>query len=205
MAVLCLQVPATLVADRYGQSDPLGSQQGVVVRLMREPAASSSPKSVFRAALTPRPVHRPPAVVVPSQVRPAPSAQAQARAASQSASPAPGDHGPDDATQAVGAGSASGPSLAYLKVLFQHIQPFLQYPDAARAGRLHGSVQLLVALNRGGTVVGVWVRTSSGSMILDKEAVETVRRAQPLPPVPPELPDVFYFFIPIDFAAPPST
>jgi protein TonB len=44
-------------------------------------------------------------------------------------------------------------------------------------------------MSRDGTLLGVWVKTSSGQAMLDKEAIDTIRRAQPLPSIPPELPD----------------
>jgi protein TonB len=41
---------------------------------------------------------------------------------------------------------------------------------------------------------------SSGSSLLDREALDTVRRAQPLPKVPADLPDPLTLTVAIEFA-----
>ena len=64
---------------------------------------------------------------------------------------------------------------------------------------LEGKVDTQFAMARDGKLLGVWVRTSSGQMLLDKEAVETIRRAQPLPPIPPELPDRLNIQVQLEF------
>lgn len=90
----------------------------------------------------------------------------------------------------------------YKRTLFQHIERVERYPDAARAKRLHGVVQVLFAMNRDGTLLGAWVKTSSGSAILDRAAIEAVRRAQPLPRIPSELPDRLNIVLPVEFGTP---
>ncbi len=51
-------------------------------------------------------------------------------------------------------------------------------------GRLHGAVETLFSMQRDGTLLDVWVKTSSGEVVLDKAAVDAIRRAQPLPSIP---------------------
>ena len=101
---------------------------------------------------------------------------------------APEDAPPSNVMSATAAvsGPASSAAAKFQQTLLRHISRFQRYPSAAGSARL---VDTQFAMARDGTLLGVWVRTSSGQMLLDKEAIETIRRAQPLPPIPPELPD----------------
>lgn len=60
----------------------------------------------------------------------------------------------------------------------------LRYPAEARRERLRGEVHVSFTVDRSGGVGSVRVARSSGSSVLDKAAVETVRRAAPFPPIP---------------------
>jgi protein TonB len=62
----------------------------------------------------------------------------------------------------------------------------LRYPAQARAKRLKGEVRVAFTVSANGGVGGIHVVVSSGSPILDKAAVDTVRRAAPFPAIPPE-------------------
>lgn len=63
-----------------------------------------------------------------------------------------------------------------------------RYPAVAQARREQGVVQLFFSLDRKGQVTVSRVVKSSGSAALDQEAMALVRRAQPFPPPPAELP-----------------
>lgn len=89
--------------------------------------------------------------------------------------------------------------LKFQKALLRHIEHYQSYPNAARRDRLQGTVQVLFAMRRDGTVLDIRIKTSSGVTILDKEAVETIRRAQPLPPIPSELPGRLNILLPVAF------
>ncbi len=80
-------------------------------------------------------------------------------------------------------------TLKFQQALVRHIAKFQHYPNAARGQQLQGAVETLFSIGRDGRLLGVWVKTSSGRALLDKEAVETIKRAQPLPSIPSELPD----------------
>jgi len=88
----------------------------------------------------------------------------------------------------------------FQKALLAHIARYRRYPDGAQRGHLQGVVELLFAMQRDGAVLDIWVRTSSGQVVLDQAAIDTVRRAQPLPSIPPELPDGLNILIPVAFA-----
>ena len=82
----------------------------------------------------------------------------------------------------------------------RHIERYQVYPAEARGERLQGLVQLVFAMGRDGRVLDAWVKQSSGSAVLDKAALDTVKRAQPLPRIPNELPDRLNVMIPVAFA-----
>jgi protein TonB len=86
-------------------------------------------------------------------------------------------------------GPADSAAAKFQQALLRHVAHYQRYPSAARALRLQGRVDTQFSMSRDGKLLGVWVRTSSGQTLFDKEAMETIRRAQPLPPIPPELPD----------------
>jgi protein TonB len=88
--------------------------------------------------------------------------------------------------------SETAPNSAAIKfqqALLRHVARYEHYPNGARPGRLHGSVETLFSMRRDGTLAGVWVKTSSGQAMLDKAAMDTIRRAEPLPSIPSQLPD----------------
>jgi protein TonB len=83
----------------------------------------------------------------------------------------------------------SSASIRFQQALIHHVALYQRYPKAARPERLHGTVEAMFSMRRDGTLVGVWVKTGSGAAILDKAAIDAIRRAQPLPVIPSELPD----------------
>jgi protein TonB len=96
---------------------------------------------------------------------------------------------PPVASAATGAASPSRAAIQFQQSLLRHIGRYQRYPAAARRDRMQGTVDTFFAMRRDGSLVDVWVRTSSGQPVLDKAAIEAVERAQPLPPIPPELPN----------------
>jgi protein TonB len=63
-----------------------------------------------------------------------------------------------------------------------------RYPEAAQSRRQQGIAQVFFRLDRQGRVIDSRVVRSSGASALDEEALALLRRAQPFPPPPPELP-----------------
>lgn len=93
-------------------------------------------------------------------------------------------------------------ALVFQRALLTHIARYRRYPEEARRERLQGTVQVLFAMRRDGTVTDVWVRISSGQRVLDAAAADTIRQAQPLPRIPPELPDRLTILVPVAFDMP---
>lgn len=91
---------------------------------------------------------------------------------------------------------------AYQRRLLDHIRPFQAYPEEGSKRRLSGTVQVGFVLRRDGTVEDLWVETSSGHPVLDVAALDTIRRAEPLPHIPTGLPETVSVLLPVAFAMP---
>lgn len=84
------------------------------------------------------------------------------------------------------------------RVLAQ-LEKHRRYPGNARSLRVQGTAYVRFRMNRGGQVLSAAIQRSSGSAILDQAALATLRRAQPLPPIPPEMPDEVELAVPVEF------
>jgi len=63
----------------------------------------------------------------------------------------------------------------------------IHYPREARANQLYGDVRLLVKLQASGIVEEIIIMSSSGSTVLDRAAIESIRLASPFEPFPKSL------------------
>ncbi len=96
---------------------------------------------------------------------------------------------------------ANRAALQFRRALFSHIAKYQHYPKEARNAGIQGAVQIVFTMRRDGTLADIWVQTSSGYAALDAAALDTVRKAQPLPGIPNELPDRLNILIPVAFGA----
>ncbi len=94
------------------------------------------------------------------------------------------------------------PAAMFQQTLLRHLARFQRYPDLARQERLQGTVHLSFILRRDGTVSGAWINSGSGAKVLDQEAVDMIRRAEPFPQIPGQLPDPLSIKLPVIFALP---
>lgn len=93
------------------------------------------------------------------------------------------------ATTASTAPGADALRRDYLLRLGQRLAQELRYPPDARARGAQGRAQVHLHIARDGRVLSTVVTRGSGDSALDAGALDTVRRASPLPPFPPGLPD----------------
>ncbi|GGF47706.1 hypothetical protein GCM10011611_62630 [Aliidongia dinghuensis] len=189
---------------RHAEFGPVahGPDAAVQVQLVQIGPPTPTPRTVAADTPAANPLPRPtvpiepaikPVVERPPVPRPAPTERLARVAAVDVAAPP---------AALSGSPITSNAAVDFQRVLQAHIERYHEYPDAARAERLQGAVQVIFTLSRGGDVIGVWIRTSSGHEILDQEAMAMVRRAQPLPPIPRDLPDRFTVVLPVEFSAP---
>ncbi len=86
-----------------------------------------------------------------------------------------------------GVSKGSGGSLGGvdIRVQIQHrLQRAIRYPSLARAKGIEGVTIVVFSIQPEGQVIDLKIAQSSGSEILDEEALATVRRATPLPYYP---------------------
>lgn len=83
--------------------------------------------------------------------------------------------------------------------LLNHLAQFRNYPAAALHDHVQGTVEVLFLMERDGRVLEMRVKTSSGAGLLDREALDTLRRAQPLPAIPRDLPSRLRILLPVAF------
>lgn len=90
---------------------------------------------------------------------------------------------------------SSGTASHFRQQLLAHIERY------QRDLGPNGTVLVLFAMRRDGTLVRLDVKSSSGRALLDQEAMETIRRAQPLPRIPADMPDLITVLVPVAFGA----
>lgn len=85
-------------------------------------------------------------------------------------------------------------------MLLAHLERRKRYPTEARAQRREGVAYVRFVMTRDGRVLSVELERSSGHPALDREAVALLRRAQPLPKPPPDVPgDPVSLSVPVEF------
>jgi protein TonB len=92
------------------------------------------------------------------------------------------------------------PAIAdWQQALVARVARFQRYPAHAKGAT--GVVNLSFSIDRQGHVLNRRVTKSSGSVVLDTEALSLLTRAAPLPPPPAAAPDSdLTFVLPIRFA-----
>ncbi|MFH1062826.1 MAG: TonB family protein [Candidatus Omnitrophota bacterium] len=77
--------------------------------------------------------------------------------------------------------------LRYQDMIKQRIERFRKYPLRARRNQTKGSVGLKFSVFANGTTGPIHIVQSSGSELLDIEALNTIQRSSPFLPIPDEL------------------
>ena len=73
---------------------------------------------------------------------------------------------------------------AWMRAVSERVSQFFYYPSGALAVHRTGLVMVHFVVRRNGQVDKLQIGTSSGDEELDKAAIDIVRKAQPLPPIP---------------------
>jgi protein TonB len=145
------------------------------------------------------------AVPLPEPPKPIPPPKPQAvkpppkpRPVVQRAAPVPTEAPPTEATTtaptATTGPSASRATAAAATTSWQgrlqaHLARFKQYPTEARLRHHEGTPVVRFTMTRSGKVLSYRLENSSGHDLLDQEALALIERAQPLPPLPDEVPN----------------
>ncbi len=95
--------------------------------------------------------------------------------------------------------AASDTEASWEAMLLLHLEKFRRYPAPSRARREQGVAYVRFTMNRAGQVLSSEIQRSSGSSALDRAALDTLRRAQPLPPIPADRPETLELSVPVEF------
>lgn len=148
------------------------------------PVEEPEPAEEVADPLPEPPPPQPAEIALPEPVaRPQPPREAAAPAASP-LPPAPTAAAPVNAAPSA-AEAAAMPS--YRALVFAHIKQYQQYPRAAKRRRLESTVTVTFRVDRQGNVLSQSIVEGSGYEILDREALATIDRANPMPPVPADI------------------
>jgi protein TonB len=94
----------------------------------------------------------------------------------------------------------SASAVSWKRKIALHLQRNKRYPAAAQDRREHGIVRVSFLIDRLGHVVSSTLIQSSGSAALDRETLDLLQRAQPLPVPPADVPgSQFAFNVPVRF------
>lgn len=164
---------------------PIRPQQETRAKL---PVSSAPPTPRMAPAIalptpSPRPalqVAPPPPVQLPPVQPPAPSAPPP--------SPSPPPPRP-----------ASAPDVNWESRLLAHIDRHKLYPKMVGSRRPRGTAIILFRMNRQGAVLWTRIERSSGSELLDRAAIDTVRLAAPLPAIPADRAMELQMSVPVEF------
>jgi len=202
--VLHLALFMAFPAVHFATLQPASTQPPLVARLEpAQPAPAAAPPAPVAASPAPKPsaqpVHKPhakpvvrakpatkapppPALPPPEPVAAAPElppaapAEPLASVAPQGAAPAPVAAPPSEATLA-----------QYRLAVIEAARRYKHYPRVALDNNWQGRAEVRMAIGTDGAIAELSVRASSGHEILDREALDMIRKATPLTPIPESL------------------
>ena len=89
----------------------------------------------------------------------------------------------------------------YEQLISLWIEKFKLYPDEARAENMQGDTLVRIRIDRQGNIRYYILEHSTGYALLDRAAIDMVKRANPVPAVPHDYPkaDLIEFLIPVNF------
>ena len=166
-----------------------------------KPVESLEEKQKVEEKVVSRPVEEPPPEVKPApnpEVAVEPPREVQQETRQAPRLPAPTTSAPvaiPERTAALPAAPTQGQATpqnssalaAWRSQIVAVIERNKRYPETSARRGEQGVAQIFFSLDRQGRVIDSRVVRSSGASALDEEALALLRRAQPFPPVPPEI------------------
>jgi periplasmic protein TonB len=97
----------------------------------------------------------------------------------------------------------SAAKVTWRGILEAHLQKFHKYPRSAQRRNVEGTVLLRFRMDRNGKVLSYSIERTSEHEVLDEAALAMIERAQPLPPLPDDVPgESIELIIPANFNIP---
>jgi protein TonB len=157
-------------------------------KVSRQPPPKPSPSPVAQSPAAPvEPAAMPapaPAPATDQSVQTATAASAAGSGVGNESANATGNGAAGRSQGDVGDGAGSGSGDDYLDLLRRHLNRFKKYPEEAVKQKQEGTVFVGFNLAHDGTVTKSWIERSSGNPLLDQAALDMMRDASPVPPVP---------------------
>lgn len=98
-------------------------------------------------------------------------------------------------------GQRSPAQVTWQGLLLGHLEQHRRYPRQAERLRQQGVAYVRFSVDRQGHASNIRLGTSSGHALLDAETLDTVRRGNPMPPPPADLPgDPVEVMVPVAFS-----
>jgi protein TonB len=140
----------------------------------------------------PEPEPEPEVVQKPTQ----PTVQQQAAKAAAPVQPSAVPAAPSAAEVA----RVSAAKVTWRGILEAHLQKFHKYPRSAQRRNIEGTALLRFRMDRNGKVLSYSIERTSEHEVLDEAALAMIERAQPLPPLPDDVPgESIELIIPANF------
>lgn len=95
--------------------------------------------------------------------------------------------------------ASSNADLSWEALIMARLEKHRRYPAAARSRGEQGVAFVTFRMNREGHVLSSRISRSSGSARLDQAALETLKRADPLPPIPNDKPSELELTVQVEF------
>ncbi|MDC8759211.1 TonB family protein [Janthinobacterium fluminis] len=151
-------------------------------------ARAAAPQIVAAEEAKQRPVAAPEPTPSPD-ARPVEAPAQLPSSASSSAAPAPAALRAAQAAAPFNsdAPSASAVHSSWQSLVLSHLGKYKRYPGDARQRKRAGAAWVRFTVNGQGRVLASELLTSSGTPVLDREALLLLERAQPLPPPPEQM------------------
>ena len=164
-----------------------------------EPRAEIRPEPRTEFKAQPQPVPRDvpppsiqpridPVIAAPAAAQPAPPVATAPQPAAPPVASVPAlPSAPPQAVTGIDQAQENRLKETYGLSISKEIKRFQKYPPPAQRRGWEGTAEVLLQISAEGKVISITLGKSSGRDILDKEALDMVRRASPLPQAPPDL------------------
>ncbi|EXJ14202.1 energy transducer TonB family protein [Imhoffiella purpurea] len=166
----------------------LAPSETLKTEVVEPPKPKPTPKPKPKAKPKPKPKAKPaPTRTERPKPRSRPSASDGPKSKTPGSSRGSGAHSNGKAGSGRGQGSGSGSkgTANYYGKLAAWLNRHKRYPSRARRLRQEGTVRVTFTIDRSGRVLSHRIASSSGHALLDQEVKALIRRASPLPAIPP--------------------
>lgn len=206
VALLAHLAPAATYLSWHSEPPPLPPPAAMMIELAPLPAPPAPqpqpepppPQPKPQPKPKPKPIKPPPVAKRPEVALPEPEPVVQPTQP-QTQTEQPAEPTPP-------ASAPSGPIstdllINYQQRLLAHLERHRHYPRASQLRRQQGVAQLRFTVDRRGRVLEYRIVQGSGFAALDQEVLAMIKRAQPLPEIPPELEkDSMELIVPVEFS-----